>query len=138
MIESTVLEGCMTPFGSPVVPDGKMTSATSLGSVPGSVPRSARDSQAVAGRAANGRMPGPGAPRPTKTSRSAGAVHDGGLVGPARRPAVQIPVQRLVLPVPGRRQRGGALGGERGLEAGHRCSAEYGASSFKVNARAVR
>src|SRR5712692_2811035 len=67
MIESTVLDVCMTPLGSPVVPEVKITSVTALGSVPASDRRPARASQAVSRSAAKGSMSRPGVPRATHT-----------------------------------------------------------------------
>ena len=50
MVASVVFGVCITPFGSPVVPEVKTTSCTRLGSLPGSVWLPARVSQAGAFR----------------------------------------------------------------------------------------
>ena len=69
---SAVLAVCITPLGSPVVPEVNTTSLTALGSVPASGRRPSRRSHAVSVSHAKDRMPSPGDPRTTKTSRSDG------------------------------------------------------------------
>ena len=73
MIESTVFDVCMTPLGSPVVPEVKVTSLTALGSVPPNGRRPARASHAVSSNEANDSMSGPGVPRATQTCSNLGA-----------------------------------------------------------------
>ncbi len=64
---------CITPFGSPVVPEVNTTSWTALGSVPASGPRSLRDSHGSSVRAASGVVPSGPSPRATNTDRSRGS-----------------------------------------------------------------
>ena len=65
---------CITPLGSPVVPEVNTTSCTALGSVPGSPPRPARASQASSVSLARGRVPSGACPRATNTCSSLGSA----------------------------------------------------------------
>ena len=70
MSESVVFSVCITPFGSPVVPDVNTTSCTAFTGVPAVAPAGA---DAVSASALNGVVPAGPSPRTTNTCSRCGS-----------------------------------------------------------------